>query len=554
MPLMFSAKTVHGFTRRRLRRFVLVVCAVAIVAASCTSTGDTSAELAAADDPAPTERFLDLDASPFFAPQMCGVRVDGSLVCWGINDGRQSEPPTGTFASVSVGNQHACAIDSEQRIRCWGTSASYHASGYVPGEPPTGSFNDVSVGDDVACALRTERTVACWWLGPGENYGAEFDSPPGSFTAIAAAAASACGIRANQTVDCWGLDRQGTTQAPEGVFTDLYAENNRVCAVRLSGKIVCWGVEPEQGSSLPTSTYRSVTLGLLHSCAIGFDGAVDCWGSNDGGQLDAPETSFSQLALTHLQSCGLLDDGAATCWGFDLDSLLVPPEGTFKEVSANAVVFSCALRTDDSVACWGADMGGWLDAPSGAFSDLRTDWSHSCAKRIGGRCECWGIDAEHIPTPDQPCVDSPTRGRQCLGEGEWDYTWPVPESLQERFSDVSVSVIGWCARGHDERVTCWDHASDWGPISDPGEPVDWGPSGRFVSVTSSEDVFCGVRVDGEADCWGWIAEDSLDIPEGPFVSVSVGWWHACGLREDATLACWWTRFKPRPDYVEWETR
>ena len=78
------------------------------------------------------------------------------------------------------------------------------------------------------------------------------------------------------------------------------------------------------------------------------------------------------------------------------------------------------------------------------------------------------------------------------------------------------------------------------------------PSGRFVSVTDDDYVFCGIRVAGEVDCWGLVAESSLDIPEGPFVSVSVGWWHACGLREDGTLACWWTRFRPRPDYVTWE--
>ena len=553
MRLMPPAKAVRGIIRPRLCRCVLSVCAMALVAASCTSTGDRSAEQVTSDRNAPSERFLDLDASSF-TPYSCGVRVDGSLVCWGFNDGGQSEPPTGTFTSVSVGHQHACAIDSEQRIRCWGTSPVYRVGVTAPGEPPSGSFTAVSVGDGIACALRTERTVACWWYDGGGTYGDEFDSPSGTFTAIAAAAASACGVRTNQTVECWGVDWRVATQAPEGVFTDLYAESSWVCAVRLNGEVVCWGLEPEGGTAVPTGAYRSVSLGPEHGCAVRIDSGADCWGFNDVGQLDAPEANFNRLALTHMQSCGLLDDGTAMCWGFDFDSLLVPPEGTFKEVSANAALFSCALRTDDSLACWGADVQGWLDAPSGAFSDLRTDGSHSCAKRIGGQFECWGINAEYVRTPDRPCVEPPDRARRCLGDGEWEEDpWPVPESLQERFSHVAVNTIGWCAWGNDQQVECWEHGPNWGPESYFGEPADWEPSGRFVSVTNSDYVFCGVRVDGEVDCWGWLSENSLDIPDGPFVSVSTGWWHACGLRDDGTLACWWTRFKPRPDYVKWES-
>ena len=283
-------------------------------------------------------------------------------------------------------------------------------------------------------------------------------------------------------------------------------------------------------------------------CALSTEGAAECRGWNDFGQLDSPNDKFTKLALSSGNTCGLLDDGTAKCWGFDFDSLLVSPEGTFKEVSANAALHSCAVRTDDSLVCWGADVEGWLDAPNGSFSDLEVDGTYSCAKRIGGRYECWGVDAEYRTTPDRPCIDLPDGGRVCRGE----YAWPVPDSLKGRFSDIAGSVIGTCAWGHSQHVECWDPVPDWGPELELGEPANWGPSGRFVSVTSSSYVFCGVKIDAEADCWGWIGEDPLDIPEGPFLSVSTGEWHACGLREDGTLACWWTRFKPRPDYVTWQ--
>lgn len=170
MRLMHSTAGVHTPFRSRLCRLLVAACAIAVASASCApdapDSGDgesveasaTIRNLATAGDEqaeargnAAAERFLDLDGGLWY-PHMCGVRVDGSLVCWGINDGGQSEPPAGTFSSVSVGDQHACAIDAEERILRWRTSPIYRVGYTAPGEPPSGSFTATSVGNGVACA------------------------------------------------------------------------------------------------------------------------------------------------------------------------------------------------------------------------------------------------------------------------------------------------------------------------------------------------------------------------------------------------------------------
>lgn len=50
----------------------------------------------------------------------CGVEVSGSLVCWGDDETGESEPPTGRFGEVSVGNDGVCAIRRTGSVTCWG--------------------------------------------------------------------------------------------------------------------------------------------------------------------------------------------------------------------------------------------------------------------------------------------------------------------------------------------------------------------------------------------------------------------------------------------------
>ena len=43
----------------------------------------------------------------------CGLKSDGSAICWGLNDKGQSTAPSGTFTQISAGGNHTCGLKSD---------------------------------------------------------------------------------------------------------------------------------------------------------------------------------------------------------------------------------------------------------------------------------------------------------------------------------------------------------------------------------------------------------------------------------------------------------
>ncbi|HVY32073.1 MAG TPA: hypothetical protein VHB79_36305 [Polyangiaceae bacterium] len=139
----------------------------------------------------------------------CGVGVDGTLWCWGLNDKGQLGIGNGTttevvtqvgtdtdWVRVSSGLNQTCALKSNGSIWCWG-GASYgnlgggsdiydlfpRRVGFIPGftAPRSDGFVaydwvQVDVGYDATCALRSNGSAWCWGngfngvLGSGDSY------------------------------------------------------------------------------------------------------------------------------------------------------------------------------------------------------------------------------------------------------------------------------------------------------------------------------------------------------------------------------------------------
>jgi len=97
-----------------LGALVLVASAVTASAAAAPSSGSISA------------------GSNF----TCGIRTDGTLVCWG-DPSLGWTIPTGTFSQVSSGFSHACAIRTDATLACWGDNT------YGQATPPTGTTSSV---------------------------------------------------------------------------------------------------------------------------------------------------------------------------------------------------------------------------------------------------------------------------------------------------------------------------------------------------------------------------------------------------------------------------
>ena len=52
---------------------------------------------------------------------MCGLREDGSPVCWGNNsDGQASPPDNEVLTELSGGSSHTCGLRPDRTVVCWG--------------------------------------------------------------------------------------------------------------------------------------------------------------------------------------------------------------------------------------------------------------------------------------------------------------------------------------------------------------------------------------------------------------------------------------------------
>ena len=253
-------------------------------------------------------RFTAIDAG---GGHTCGLRADGTVVCWGDNQHAQAHALDGYFRAVSAGGNHSCGLRSDNTILCWGAN-QYGQTGAL-----TGQFQAVSAGGNHTCGLRTDGTIDCW----GNNDFGQVNPPEGRFTAVTAGPAApavsghSCGLRADGAIACWGHNDWGQLEAPDGQFSALSAGGSHTCAVSEDGSITCWGRGGSGETEAPEGTFSVVAVGSGHSCALRVDGTAVCWGDNRYGQAEAPGGQFNAVAAGGSHSCGLRTDGSITCWG-----------------------------------------------------------------------------------------------------------------------------------------------------------------------------------------------------------------------------------------------
>ena len=72
---------------------------------------------------------------------------------------RTPDPRIGGFIEVSYGSDHACALNVDGSIACWGSNEHGKAT------PPVGEYKAVSSGEHGSCGiLREESAVVCWGI------------------------------------------------------------------------------------------------------------------------------------------------------------------------------------------------------------------------------------------------------------------------------------------------------------------------------------------------------------------------------------------------------
>ncbi len=428
----------------------------------------------------------------------CGVKTDGSLMCWGTNGAlgiNFKTTPSAIdnakdWAKVRLSPSHACALKTTGALYCWGSNDRGQlgmpiAAGNLLRTTPqqVGSetdWSDVAVGIGFTCATKkTTNTVWCWGnngrgqlaQGPASHLTPKLIGSAGEWSSVNAGPNSVCAVRKNGSLACWGragaLPATGVsveTPTNIGTATDWKTAktgNTTACATKTNDVLHCW-----LNGATPATTNLTVTsydVGYEHQCAIS-GGSLYCWGAGifqklgNGSNLDIAvptkvgTDTFTRVGLSMHSTCAIKSDGSVVCFGFGYPGF--EQQGTaltwtaLEGSSLNETYFGL-----QGMNLWRWDFATVTPVASGAENDwvaIAAGDQHACGIRSGGTLWCKGENEQ---------------GQ--LGDG----------TLVKKESAVQV-----------------------------GSATDW------TSVTASGAETCGIRGNGDLYCWG--SSDYGEIGDG----------------------------------------
>lgn len=261
--------------------------------------------------------------------------------------------------------ERACAAMKDGSVRCWGREDGRPR--YTPTPVPgLAGATSVCAADGFTCALSAAGIVTCT-----DGTRAE------GVTAMDCAAHRLCVI-AGGSVRCGSP----LTEVPgTGGATSIAVGPTSTCAVLQGGRAKCWG----QLDAVLASGVKSMCVGGEHACAVLEDETAVCFGSNDDGQLGTGDLTSSatpkpvlgvniatQIACGAHHTCARMGDSTVHCWGRNdvhqsavvpglhvLEQTLVPGLYEAESVAAGDD-FTCVRMKDDWVRCFGVNDWGQL--------------------------------------------------------------------------------------------------------------------------------------------------------------------------------------------------
>jgi len=327
----------------------------------------------------------------------CGIKVDNTLWCWGLNSHGQlgigtrmsADKPkqvgSTTWARLNVGASYTCGVQSNHSLWCWGLNDAYqlgqsdNEERLLPTQIGSGNdWRDVSAGGKHTCAIKTDGSVWCW----GYNV----------FGQVGIGTDDMYVVEPHMV----GTDRDWRMAKVGGYHT---------CALKASGSMWCWGANTygqlglgdTDSRDVPTElagTWSNLTPGTdgEHTCAIQAEqirtrGTLWCWGNNDEGQLgtgdriyrDVPtqvghSDKWYALGAGFRHTCATVRAGHGAqllyCWGDnrfgqlgigtrDRQKTPARVDGTPWVSPAGGYGHTCAI-TLDKLYCWGSNADGQL--------------------------------------------------------------------------------------------------------------------------------------------------------------------------------------------------
>ncbi len=256
--------------------------------------------------------------------------------CPRISVSEPSQVLGGPYAAISSGRGHTCALYVDGQADCWGDYAQlevgqrWNQPGPLAGGPH--HFESIAVADDHACGIDREGTLLCW----GENRWGQLGWPstglhpkaaepiqvPGGlgFVSVYVGPGHTCALKGDGRAYCWGRNDFG--QLGTGDVNELCIEgsnNTRGCETDPAG--------PRPVDQGPTRFF-TLAVGQLHTCGLSVAGEAFCWGRGKAGQLGVPDEEvrtpvrvqtdvlFTRIAAGARHTCGISTEGRAYCWGW----------------------------------------------------------------------------------------------------------------------------------------------------------------------------------------------------------------------------------------------
>lgn len=363
-----------------------------------------------------------------------------------VNEIAVGAPTAASFASLTGGQQHTCAVLAAGTAKCWGSNTSGQIGiGNITSPqrtpvdvitaPSTSLTNVVAVSafGNFTCALRSAGTVMCWGLNTYGQIGNGNTTTPQptpvevvgltGVSAITTGEYHACALLSTGSVKCWGYNSNGqlgngglvNSSSPVDVLgltgaVAISAGGNHTCALLSTGSVNCWGlnstgqlgdgffvnrpspVDVITAPSTPLSGVTAISSGAAHTCAL-VSGMVKCWGDNTNGQLG------NGLSGTGVRSATPVDVRTSSSDANPLSGV----------TALSTKAHSCAL-VSGGMKCWGSNVRGQLgNGVSGAgllsatpvavsvltssVTAMTTGNGHTCALLVAGSLTCWGWNA-----------------------------------------------------------------------------------------------------------------------------------------------------------------
>lgn len=563
---------------------------------SAAPGGCAAGDVDAADDAGTAGAWAHLSVG---VAHSCAIGGDRSLWCWGDNDRHQlgvasparSGSPVQVDATgpldwdrVEAGVYHTCGIRADGTLWCWGldddSQCGQAATMFVPptrvADPPAlggTRWTDVALGAFYTCAIRDDGTLWCFGtsvagqLGQGamvdesampRRVGTRTD-----WRSVSARYYHTCAIhgapQARGELECWGYDGSGEAHLGTGTPGDLAvptpvmdevgrdwravsAGEHASCALDDAGVLYCWGAEyyvPGQGGpTIPSLVDVGFTVDAVDLASYGgclrAGGALSCYGFNEYGQLGSAPSQGSTVPVTIAGLGSVVEAGAGTS-------------------------HACALDSAGTIRCWGDRGDGQLG--DGVVADHRTPvevvddlgpWAqvdlgvdHTCAVTEAGAVYCWGLN-----------TSGQLGGGDAMTAAIYDRPVLVDGAGYQR---VAAGYHHTCAIGTDHHLACWggndhnqrgsgDAGIAYGPVPVAGATLGW--------LATGIDSSCGVDSgDASRVCWGDNAAHDLGnndiatvpspttIESGPVAwsRVAMGVHYGCAIGggiDDGILFCW----------------